>query len=213
MFADYGGPMLMLHGSMDPTMPVGRLSELRSVFAAANQTFVVVPDAGHVVLNQGECPQSIYRAFLDAPHVPPDTTCLASVPRISFDADDSVSVRLFGTPDIWGDDVGVVRTALFHLEFRYQAFLIGIALPIVGVGAIRRRASESTQSVSRTPRGRVVASLGLWLLVSAGLWFAAFMIPLLLQYNAAPAVALVMTVAGLHVAVGFLLIRWIGRTE
>jgi hypothetical protein len=48
-------------------------------------------------------------------------------------------------------------------------------------------------------------------LVSAGLWFAAFMIPLLLQYNAAPAVALVVTVAGLHVAVGSWLIRWIRR--
>ena len=212
-FADYGGPMLMMHGSMDPTMPVGRLNELRSVFAAANQTFVVVPDAGHVVLNEGECPQSIYRAFLNAPRVPPDTTCLASVPPISFAIDDSVSVMLFGTPDIWGDDVGVVRTASFHLAFRYQAFLIGIVLPIVGIGAVRRSASESTQRVTRTPRGRAVASLGIWLLVSAGLWFAAFMIPLLLQYNAAPAVALVMTVAGLHVAVGSWLIRWIGRSS
>ncbi len=55
-----------------------------------------------------------------------------------------------------------------------------------------------------------MASLGIWLLVSVGLWFAAFMIPLLLQYNAAPAVALVMTVALLHVAVGSWLIRWIG---
>ena len=211
MFADYGGPMLMLHGSMDPTMAVGRLSELRSVFAAANQTFVVVPDAGHVVLNVGECPQSIYRAFLDAPHMPPDTTCLASVPRISFAADDSVSVRLFGTPDIWGDDVGVVRTAVFHLAFRYQAFLIGIALPIVGVGTIRRRASESKQSVTRTPRGRAVAALGVCLFVVGGPRCHPVIVPLLLQYNAAPAVALVMTVAGLHVAVGSWLIRWIGR--
>ncbi|MCZ6659416.1 MAG: hypothetical protein O7C67_19185, partial [Gammaproteobacteria bacterium] len=71
--------------------------------------------------------------------------------------------------------------------------------------------SESTQSVTRTFRWRAVASLGIWLLVSAALWFAAFMIPLLLQYNAAPAVALVMTVVGLHVASGWWLIRWIGR--
>ena len=206
-FADYDGPMLMMHGSMDPTMSVERLTELRSVFSSPNQTFAVVPDAGHVVVSDSECAQSIYLAFLDAPRLVPDTTCLSSAPRLDFAGNDSTSVALFGTADMWGDQVGVVRTFLFHLAYRYQTLLFGIMVPVVGVFSVRRRLARSAGSATRRPYGIIAASVGIWLLSCAGFWFAAFVLPLLLPYNAVSTVAIVMGVALLHVAVGYWLIR------
>ena len=119
-------------------------------------------------------------------------------------------MALFGTADMWGDQVGVVRTFLFHLAYRYQTLLFGIMVPVVGVFSVRRRLARSAGSATRRPYGIIAASVGIWLLSCAGFWFAAFVLPLLLPYNAVSTVAIVMGVALLHVAVGYWLIRRIG---
>ena len=66
-FADYSGPLLMLHGGLDPTVGLPRLDAMREHFDGAGQQFVAFPEEGHVVLNQGSCAVGIYAQFLSAP--------------------------------------------------------------------------------------------------------------------------------------------------
>ena len=201
----------MLHGSLDPTMPVERLARLREVFSRANQTFVVVPDAGHVVINESECVQAIYLAFLASPTAVPDTACVANAPRLSSAGDDSTSVALFGTADMWGDRVSFVRTFTFYLVFRYQAPLIGFCLLAIGIAVVRRSIRPEIGSVElRHPVRRLVVGAGLWLLVSVGFWFAEFVLPLLLDYNGWTTVLLVAALVMMHITIGRWLISWIG---
>ncbi len=99
-WARYEGPALLLYGSRDPTMPVERLAEIRSRYALPGHTFVLVPDAGHVVINTGECVQSIYAAFLMEPTAGLDTACLEQQPALSLETLPESTTSLFRTDDL-----------------------------------------------------------------------------------------------------------------
>ena len=99
--ADYSGPMLLLHGGLDPTVPLGRLDRLRAHFSAPGQTFVEFPLAGHVVLGESPCASAIYAAFLANPSEALDTGCADEGEAVSFVPADPKAV--LGTNDAWGD--------------------------------------------------------------------------------------------------------------
>ncbi len=105
-FPAYRGPLLMLHGELDPTMPPERLDGVRAHFTGKAQLFAIVTGAGHVTINENPCVRSIYSAFLHAPAATPDTTCLAGLSRPRLTPDTATARRVFGTDDIWGDRPG-----------------------------------------------------------------------------------------------------------
>lgn len=105
-FPAYRGPLLMLHGELDPTMPPERLEGLRAHFTGKAQLFAIVTGAGHVTINENPCVRSIYSAFLRAPGTTPDTTCLGGLSGPTLVPDTATARRVFGTDDIWGDRTG-----------------------------------------------------------------------------------------------------------
>ncbi len=108
-FADYDGPLLMLHGGLDPTMTGEALEEMILHFNGPYQTFAFFPDGQHGILSDNDCAAALYIAFLTDPTAPLDLTCIADSPALAFDGDPALTELLFGTPDLWGDPVSVVE--------------------------------------------------------------------------------------------------------
>jgi MYXO-CTERM domain-containing protein len=130
------GPLLMLHGELDPTMPPERLAALPVHFTGASQLFAIVSGAGHVTINENPCVRSIYVAFIRAPVQKPDTSCLASLRRPSLVADSATAKRVFGTADIWGDQPGGSGSLPIYT---------GLAVVVIVVAAaVRRRRRSGT---------------------------------------------------------------------
>lgn len=102
-FPKFNGPMLLLHGGLDPTMPLERLEPMRQHFSAPQHTWAIFPDGPHVVVNDYPCAVDLYRAFLREPNSRPDTDCISDSPRLSFDPADDPTQFVFGTTDTWGD--------------------------------------------------------------------------------------------------------------
>lgn len=132
----YDGPLLMLHGELDPTMPPERLAALRTHFTAPAQLFTIVTGAGHVTINENPCVRSIYAAFLRAPTVTPDTTCLGTLKRPSLAPDSATAKRVFGTADIWGDQPGGSGPIPI-----YAGLVIVVILAAVALRRMRRTAA------------------------------------------------------------------------
>jgi pimeloyl-ACP methyl ester carboxylesterase len=130
----YTGPLLMLHGELDPTMPPERLEALRAHFIGSSQTFAIVTGAGHVTINENPCVRTIYTAFLRAPAARPDTTCLAGLTHPVLVPDTATARRVFGTDDIWGDRPGGTGSTAVYIAL--LAVFISI-LPVVA--RLRRR--------------------------------------------------------------------------
>jgi pimeloyl-ACP methyl ester carboxylesterase len=124
----YDGPLLMLHGELDPTMPPERLAGLRTHFTGPAQLFAIVTGAGHVTINENPCVRSIYAAFLRTPGVAPDTTCLGSLKRPALVPDSVTAKRVFGTGDIWGDRPGGSGSVPIYGGFAIVLILAAMAL-------------------------------------------------------------------------------------
>ena len=112
--ASYDGPMLMLHGGLDPTMPVARLNGLRAHFNAEGQTFAVFPHAGHVTVNSsgGTCTTALYGAFVRDSTAPLDLDCIATVAAVDFSSTGFGADSLFGTADYWGDRLSTIELVM-----------------------------------------------------------------------------------------------------
>jgi pimeloyl-ACP methyl ester carboxylesterase len=138
--ASYSGPMLLLHGGLDPTVPLDRLEDVRAHFSAPGQTFVEFPLAGHVVLGESPCASAIYAAFLASPTEAPDTRCAVEGEPVSFvPADPKV---VLGTNDAWGDipiELLVVGGA-------------GLAILLVVGGFLRWRLARRRQRIGNNPQ-------------------------------------------------------------
>ena len=132
----YPGPLLLLHGELDPTMPPERLAALRTHFTGPAQLFAIVRGAGHVTINENPCVRTIYVAFLHAPTVRPDTTCLGGLERPSLVPDSATAKRVFGTTDIWGDRPGGAGALPIYLALAVVAMSIAVA-----VARLRKRAA------------------------------------------------------------------------
>lgn len=135
--ADYDGPMLMLHGELDPTLPPERLGPLRARFSADNQTFALIPDAGHVVISDSLCAQSLYTAFLADPTRDLDLSCIGTDPRLDLDELPETTESLFGTNDLWGDHYSSIELAIGAAVFAVIA-----ALLLTGRWLWRRRTAK-----------------------------------------------------------------------
>lgn len=98
----FDGPMLLLHGELDPTMPLDRLNGILGAYRGAGKTFIAVPWAGHVTINENPCIRSVYVAFLRAPGVV-DAACLTGLTSPVVLPDTALAELAFNTDDIWGD--------------------------------------------------------------------------------------------------------------
>jgi hypothetical protein len=119
VFADYSGPLLMLHGDQDPPAPIEFAEVMASLYNQPNQTFVLFPNAAHGVLNntpvQGEgynCGFKIFIDFLTDPHQTLDTSCTQRLAPLDFKGDVSWRIDLMGTNDIWGERSSTSRAGL-----------------------------------------------------------------------------------------------------
>ncbi len=138
-FATFEGPMLMLHGGLDPTMPVERLRDLRARFGGEHQTFAFFPHAGHVTVNSGgSCAAGLYGAFVDNPAATLDLGCIADLPPVDFSGTRFDADSLFGTADFWGDRLSTLEWLLVAAAVAVLGALVGVVR--WGVRRRRRRA-------------------------------------------------------------------------
>ena len=211
--ARFRGPMLMLHGGMDPTMGIERLEALRENFGGPGQTFAFFPHGSHVALTErrlfpsetpttGEqCAQQLYIDFLGDPERPVDTSCIGTIPPISFRGDERVTQHLFGTADLWGDRTPLGNRLFFLLFYRALAWA---AVFGVGVLVIRRTRHRD----QRIRIGRGTAAVSVFALLTFIAWQAGLLAPLLWDYRSMPAVLVVAGIAGVQFGAGSLLARW-----
>jgi hypothetical protein len=106
-FADYSGPLLMVHGGLDYAVSFERLQQMMQIFSAEHQTSARFPDGQHVVLNDDfqDCVGFLYVSFLLDPEADLDLSCIDQLPPRPFVYDDELTEFLFGTTDLWGDNV------------------------------------------------------------------------------------------------------------
>ncbi len=109
-FPDVDLPMLLANGTLDAQTPLEEALVARDHYAAANQTFIIVPGAPHGAIG-GEawsepslpCSVQITEAFVREPTATLDTSCLDDVDPVSFEPTADAADLFFGTPDAWGD--------------------------------------------------------------------------------------------------------------
>lgn len=136
-FARYDGPLLLLHGGLDPTMPEGRLEGLREALSGPATTFVLFPDRGHVALNDNPCARSLYRSFLHDPAAPLDTSCIERDTAFAPASLPPGAESVFGTRDLWGDSMSPQEWQLIF--FAGAAVLAMVATTWAVVRRWRRR--------------------------------------------------------------------------
>ena len=98
-------PMLLLHGGLDPTMPVDRLADTFDAFSGPNQTSVVVPFANHVTFNAGDCPIGMTTGFFNHPRAAVDSACVAQMKAPKFGGKPKFDEEIWGR-DRWDDRKG-----------------------------------------------------------------------------------------------------------
>ncbi len=191
----YDGPMLLLHGGFDPTMPIERLRETRDLFGGSHQSFVLFPDAGHVVVNESACAVGVYQSFIRDPEDVLDTACMAMLPTLSLKPTVDQSKSIFGVDDMWGDTVSSLDSLLFVSVFRFSALVIGLAALVAAAFQLWKTRGVVLRSWIKTG-----AMFLFWVLVSGAVWIGIFIVPLLIRYDLAMVSALTLIV--LHVLIG-----------
>ncbi len=201
--AAYDGPMLLLHGGLDPTMSVDRLAEVRAGYAGDGHTFAIIPEAGHVTINYSECARAMYRAFLTDPEAELDVGCVADEEFASLEIDGPTSIDLFGTADLWGDDVSFLATAWFYLRYHLLPILCGL----VGLVLVGR-----TVRGGGTTRGRVIGAVAGVLLTGLGAYVLTASAPLLIDYRGAAATTAAFAIVLVQALLVGVFVRWTRRT-
>jgi len=125
--ADYSGPMLLLHGGLDPTMPVERLAELIDHFDGPGQEFVFFPDSGHVTVSDNSCSQSMYASFIANPGAPVDRGCVDTAPAFDLGAPET-DEPLFGTEDFWGESATTMEIGVIIINVLLAAAMAGLVV-------------------------------------------------------------------------------------
>ena len=91
-------PVLLLHGGLDPTVPLDRMDGLFGAFADAR--VVTPPGAGHVTLNFSSCAADAYVRFLTDPTRRVDD-CADEAFHEDFSLSEAASQALFGDVVPW----------------------------------------------------------------------------------------------------------------
>lgn len=125
--ADYSGPMLLLHGGLDPTMPVERLAALIDHFDGPGQEFVFFPDSGHVTVSDNPCSQSMYASFIANPGEPVDRGCIDTAPAFDLGAPE-IGELLFGTDDFWGESATTMEIIVIIINVLIAAAMAGLVV-------------------------------------------------------------------------------------
>jgi len=125
--ADYSGPMLLLHGGLDPTMPVERLEALIDHFDGPGQEFVFFPDSGHVTVSDNPCSQSLYASFIANPGAPVDRSCVDTAPALNLGTPDT-DEPLFGTDDFWGESATTMEIGVIIINVLLAAAMAGLVV-------------------------------------------------------------------------------------
>jgi alpha-beta hydrolase superfamily lysophospholipase len=200
--APFDGPMLMLHGGLDPTMPATRLSDLQARYGAEHQTFILIPEAGHVTLNFSTCARSLYAAFLADPEQAIDAECTGEESFVEFDADEETAAALFGRSDLWGDEVGVAETLWFRLRYNLTPILV------LGLGfALLFRSGSPGTSLDR----RAIVAVGLSIAIAFGAYVLVASVPLLLDYRGVSAHVAVMAISVVQLLLVGAVGLWLAR--
>ncbi len=125
--ADYSGPMLLLHGGLDPTMPVERLEALIDHFDGPGQEFVFFPDSGHVTVSDNSCSQSMYASFIANPGEPVDRSCVDTADAFNLGAPET-DAPLFGTDDFWGESATTMEIVVIVINVLIAAAMAGLVV-------------------------------------------------------------------------------------
>ena len=147
--ADYSGPMLLLHGGLDPTMPLERLAELIDHFDAPGQEFVFFPDSGHVTVSDNPCSQSMYASFIEDPGAPIDRSCVATASAVNLGAPDT-DEPLFGTDDFWGESATTMEIGVIIINVLLAAAMAGLV--VWTSRFMRRQLAKRRGAGAQTPR-------------------------------------------------------------
>ncbi|MCY1020051.1 alpha/beta fold hydrolase [Pyxidicoccus sp. MSG2] len=86
-------PLLMMNGTLDPMTSHASALVAARRYRAPNQTFVSFPHVGHSVgfnspttlPGAPNCGHLVTASFIQNPHAPPDTSCLAAMSPVPFD--------------------------------------------------------------------------------------------------------------------------------
>ncbi|MFC2164703.1 alpha/beta fold hydrolase [Acidobacteriota bacterium] len=206
--ADYDGPLLMLHGGLDPTVPPERLEGMRHHFSAPNQHFVLFPQGGHVVINDNSCARLIYQQFLDSPTQVPDISCVSEIPSLSFFGDEKITELLFGSKDFWGNQI-TWNMQILKLLFHTPAIVVAVIFLLVGAFIIRK---TSHNAKAQKPYFRMTVAAIIWVMVFF-LWrLGGIILPYLFDYRAIHTIALVLILVLLQIVIGVFLLRWVRRS-
>ena len=93
-------PTLVLTGEFDPVTPPDYGQLVASHLS--NSTFFELPGIGHDILVASECAQSIIGDFIADPTQPPDASCIAQMPGVTFDVPHEVE-EIVLEPVTWED--------------------------------------------------------------------------------------------------------------
>ncbi|HMA93116.1 MAG TPA: alpha/beta fold hydrolase, partial [Polyangiaceae bacterium] len=106
--ADTSVPMLMLHGTLDPQIPIESARAVGQAYRAAHQQFVEMPFSAHDTLMQSlldedgnTCGAELVRQFLKDPLSSLDDSCTSRVLKLNFAGHPVISTLLFGTEEAW----------------------------------------------------------------------------------------------------------------
>jgi hypothetical protein len=102
-------PILAMNGSLDPQTPLEKAQVAVTQLIAPNQTFVSVPRSPHGVLLSSAvktpgaptCGIQMLGSFIADPAAPLNTGCLDDLVPLTFSEDLAITLRFFGTTDMW----------------------------------------------------------------------------------------------------------------
>jgi hypothetical protein len=107
-FADYTGPLLMLHGNLDPTAPIEKAVVMQNTFTHTSQRFVLFPYGQHrltlntTISNSGsDCASEIMFQFLSNPEQVPDISCIHAIEPLDFTGTSDWIRYYLGKDDLW----------------------------------------------------------------------------------------------------------------
>lgn len=107
LWAETDVPMLMMNGTLDPQTRIETARNAEAVYDAANQTFVEMPNVGHVTLTNSwirpgmTCSIQLLTQFLRNPNAELDASCVDEIDVSEFTLTNQYVQALFGTDDLW----------------------------------------------------------------------------------------------------------------
>ncbi|WP_394830281.1 alpha/beta hydrolase [Pendulispora rubella] len=101
-------PVFLINGDLDPQTRIEGARRIAEHYTRPYQTFVEVPNAGHIALSTSQvdnstvtCGNQMWIAFMHDPEAPIDTSCLAHLRNLPFEGDARTARVLFRTTDLW----------------------------------------------------------------------------------------------------------------